>query len=90
MHKIILAFGLVLLLITGCKAHNKAIEDPVKAELLKPAPPVTVETDADKEQSIEDKNKDNEESKGVAYYLTVGVGTVFYTGLYVLSEIVSH
>ncbi len=63
MHKIILAFGLVLLLITGCKAHNKAIEDPVKAELLKPVPPVTVETDTDKEQSTEDKTKITRKAK---------------------------
>ncbi len=88
MHKLILAFGLVLLLITGCAAHNNVTEDPVRAELLKPAPPETDEADADKEQNTE--NKDNEESKGVAYYLTVGVGAVFYTGLCVLNEIVGH
>lgn len=90
MHKIILAFGLVLLLITGCTTHNDVAEDPVRAELLKPAPPEKAETDADKEQNTEDKTKDNEESKGLAYYLTVGVGAVFYTGLCVLNEIVSH
>ena len=58
MHKIILAFGLVLLLITGCTTHNDVAEDPVRAELLKPAPPEKAETDADKEQNTEDKNKD--------------------------------
>ena len=57
MHKIILAFGLVLLLITGCTTHNDVAEDPVRAELLKPAPPEKAETDADKEQNTEDKTK---------------------------------
>lgn len=85
MSKTIAALVLCLYFITGCASSPKGREDPVRAELLKPAEVETVDT----EQNLESKSKETEESKGIAYYLYVGTGAVLYTGLCVLNEIVS-
>lgn len=85
MKKTIPASVLLLLLITGCAASHKEIDDPVRAELLKPA---KVET-ADTEQNLEAQSKKSEESKGIGYYLYVGTVAVLYTGTCILNEIVS-
>ena len=74
-----------MLLITGCAASHKEPDDPVRAELLKPA---KVET-ADTEQNLEVQSKKREESKGIGYYLYVGTVAVLYTGTCILNEIVS-
>ncbi|SFS51071.1 hypothetical protein SAMN02910357_01175 [Succinivibrio dextrinosolvens] len=87
MTKTITTLVLCLYFITGCASSQKKQDDPVRAELLKPA---EVET-ADTEQNLDSKSKETDESKGIAYYLYVGAGAVFYTGIYVLDEIVrSH
>lgn len=71
--------------VTGCVTSHKVPDDPDRTELLKSA---IVETE-DATQNIETEQKNTEDNKGIAYYLYVGTGAVFHTGLYILNEIVS-
>ena len=71
--------------VIGCVTSHKVPDDPDRTELLKSA---IVETE-DATQNIETEQKNTEDNKGIAYYLYVGTGAVFYTGLYILNEIVS-
>lgn len=77
MKQIILSAILSVALLTGCATQ------PTKqnsAELLTPA-------EAPVEQQ---KIEEQEPEKGFGYYATVVVGTVLYTGVVILNEIVAH
>jgi len=76
---------LCLSFVIGCVTSHKVPDDPDRTELLKSA---IVETE-DATQNIETEQKNTEDNKGIAYYLYVGTGAVFYTGLYIQNEIVS-
>ena len=69
---------LTLALLTGCASQPKLNQE--SAELLAPA-------EAPVEQQ---KVEEQEPEKGFGYYATVVVGTVLYTGVVILNEIVAN
>ena len=69
---------LTIALLTGCASQPKLNQE--SAELLAPA-------EAPVEQQ---KVEEQEPEKGFGYYATVVVGTVLYTGVVILNEIVAH
>jgi len=78
MKKLIAILTFVLFL-TGCASQPKLNQE--SAELLAPA-----EVPVEQQEKIEEK----EPEKGFGYYATVTVGTILYTGVVILNEIVAH
>lgn len=76
--KNIIAVILTVLFLNGCASQPKSDENV--SELLTPSE-VPVE---------QEKVETQEPEKGFGYYATVVVGTVLYTGVVILNEIVAH
>ena len=70
---------LTFALLTGCASQPKLNQE--SAELLTPA-----EVPVEQQEKVEEK----EPEKGFGYYATVTVGTILYTGVIILNEIVAH
>lgn len=75
----ILSAILSVALLTGCASQPKLNQE--SAELLAPA-----EVPVEQQEKVEEK----EPEKGFGYYATVTVGTILYTGVVILNEIVAH
>ena len=78
MKHIILIAILSVALLTGCATQPT---NQNSAELLTPA-----EVPVEQQEKVEEK----EPEKGFGYYATVTVGTILYTGVIILNEIVAH